>query len=412
LSNRKNDRRGFRPPRKIEEYWNLYKKDIYVEKPDRRLPPWFLPLLTFLLIIAVIFWAAPLVLSRLQINLDQDNSNQNQVEYLYDSSYRAVSLPVADVFAAPDLKSARKAQALYNEPVRIIDDSPAWGFVEIELLDGTSGFMLLENVSSSRESIEPDLYVYQAVVASSAKRIMSHARSGTMIAEVMMGTRLFADYRGDGILRVCLPDGEYGWIGEDGVIVIGADEEITMTSDGARYYCSSAMTFHNVTVLDFGQSRTGVSCEGIARIAGIVNGINLPRDLSEQVLSGEAIELRYLEPESDDSDQNDDNESAEATSDEETAEGPPKTAQFDLSILQPADLVFVDDAANPGEAVSMAIVMENGQFLMEKPGSTAIRLVDPAQIPDWTERIIAVRRLYPEQNSAEGQEVDDIPNAS
>ncbi len=83
-----------------------------------------------------------------------------------------------------------------------------------------------------------------------------------------------------------------------------------------------------------------------------------------------------------------------------------------MSILQPADLVFVDDAANPGEAVSMAIVMENGQFLMEKPGSTAIRLVDPAQIPDWTERIIAVRRLYPEQNSAEGQEVDDIPNAS
>lgn len=395
IRNKKNQ--GFRPPKKIEEYWNLYKKDIYVEKPDRRMPPWFAPLIVFLLIVALIFWAAPTALSRLQIDIGKNDREAGTVEYHYDDSYRAVKQPVADIFAQPDIKSRRVAQALYNEPVQVVEDEISWGFNQVRLPDGTNGYMLASDLSSDKDSLEPGLGFYQVTVVQSAKRIMSHARSGTMLVEVMMGTRLIADYRGDGILRLRLPDGQFGWASENGMMVINADQEIEMSPDGARYFCSSAMTFHNVTVLANGQSRSGISTEGIARVAGLVNGINLPRSMKQQIGAGQAVQIEY-EP----LEESEDEESETTESDANgTAEGPEIKPAIDLDILRPADLVFADDAANPGTPVSMAIVMENGQLLMARPDRQSIQLVDPAQIPAWTERIIAIRRLYPEQQASE-----------
>ena len=363
------------------------------------MPPWFAPLIVFLLIVALIFWAAPTVLSRLQIDIGKNEGETATVKYLYDESYRAVKQPVADVFAQPDIKSHRVAQTLYNEPVKVVEDEISWGFNQVLLPDGTSGYMLASDLSSDKQSLEPGLGFYQVTVVQSAKRIMSHARSGTMLVEVMMGTRLIADYRGDGILRLRLPDGQYGWASENGMMVIGADQEIEMAQEGARYFCSSAMTFHNVTVLAKGQSRSGISTEGIARIAGLVNGIALPREMKQQMMAGQAVELEY-EPlqETSENETDEDVESADTDSGD-TADGPELKPAIDLDILQPADLVFADDAANPGEPVSMAIVMENGQFLMARPDRQSIQLVDPAQVPAWTERIIAIRRLYPEQQA-------------
>lgn len=393
MSKRNRKSQGFRPPKKIEEYWNLYKKDIYVEKPDRRMPPWFAPLIVFLLIVALIFWAAPTALSRLQIDIGRNDNEAGTVEYIYDDGYRAVKQPVADIFAQPDIKSRRVAQALYNEPVQILEDDISWGFNQVRLPDGTSGYMLASDLSSDKDSLEPGLGFYQVTVVQTAKRIMSHARSGTMLVEVMMGTKLFADYRGDGILRLRLPDGQFGWASENGTMVIDSDQAIEMAPDGARYFCSSAMTFHNVTVMANGQSRSGISTEGIARIAGLVNGIDLPRDMKQQMSAGQAVQLEY-EYEEEATETDTDTEDADSDG---TAEGPERKPALKLDTLMPADLVFADDAANPGEPVSMAIVMENGQLLMARPDRQSIQLVDPTQIPAWTERIIAVRRLYPEQ---------------
>ncbi|NLW11431.1 MAG: C40 family peptidase [Clostridiaceae bacterium] len=397
MSFKKKKGQGFRPPKKIEEYWNLYKKDIYVEKPDRRMPPWFAPLIVFLLIVALIFWAAPMALSRLQIDIGKDDGEGNTVEYLYDDSFRAVRQPVADIFVQPDIKSRRLAQALYNEPVQLQNENLTWGFNQVRLPDGTSGYMLSSDLSADKDSLEPGLGFFKVIVVQSAKRIMSHARSGTMLVEVMMGTELIADYRGDGILRLRLPDGQFGWASENGMMVIDAEQDIEIAPDGARYFCSSAMTFHSVTVLAKGQSRSGISTEGIARIAGIVNGIALPRSMKEQMSSGQPVPLEYESLPTQNEDETDDNTESSDTDTEETAEGPVQKTPLKLDILQPADLVFADDAANPGEPVSMAIVMENGQFLMARPDRQSIQLVDPLQMPGWTERIIAVRRLYPEQ---------------
>lgn len=374
------NKHGFRPPRKVEEYWNLYKKAIYVEKPQRRLPAWFFPLLALVLIIALVFWAAPMAISRLQGSFGRSDDNPEQIKLIYDSDTWVVKKPVADLFQDDDLKSGRITQALYNEPVKVTESKTQWGFKHVILSDGSSGYMLNDDISDYRQSIEPSLALFKVTVISSSKRIMSHARSGTLLTEVMMGTQLFSDYRGDGILRVHMPEGGYGWVSEDGLLIMDPEENVQTPDDGARYFCSSAMAFHHVTVLEQGQSMAGASIPGVTRIAALVNGVILPRGIEYQMQVGNKIDLAYLQPDDEESDS--------------------KALQPDLSSLAAGDLVFADDKANPGTPVSMAIVMENGQFLMSPTTKTSIELVDPTIIPDWTERIISVRRIFPEMEAS------------
>lgn len=364
-------KRGFVSPRKVEDRWNFYRKGLYVERRRRSLPGWLLPLLALLLIVGLVFWGAPAVITRLQsmINANQGQTD-NQADLLYGDDTWAVSKPVADVFDRDDLKAGRLTQALYNEPVRILTRDCAFGFVQVRLQDGSTGYMMLKDLADSRESIEPGRFSYQLVVAAGTKRIMSHASSGTLLVEVVMGTVLFADYRGDGISRVRLPDGSDGWISDEGVIVLPPEGQVEPASEGAKYFCNSAMTFNKATALQNGQSIYGVSTTGIARLAAFVNGVTLPRSLAGQAQSGSKINLV---PDA-------------------------ATNLVDLEQILPGDLVFLADSADQEntQPAALAICVGKNQVLFARPGQTSIRLLDLTQNIDLWQRIVLVRRLFPQ----------------
>ena len=360
---------GFVMPRKVEDRWNFYRKGMYVDRRKRGLPGWLLPLLALLLIVVLVFWGVPTIITRMQSIIDADQGQtDNQASLLYDVDTWAVCRPVADVFDSDDLKAGRVTQALYNEPVRILSRDCAFGFAKVRLQDGTEGFMFLKDLADSRDSIEPDLFSYRLVVAANTKRVMSHASSGTLLVEVVMGTVLFADYRGDGISRVRLPDGSEGWVSDDGIIVLPPLGPIEPAAEGARYFCSSAMAFNKVTVLQNGQSIYGVSTTGIARLAAAINGVTLPRSLAGQALSGQKISL-VLDAE---------------------------TGLADLKQVLPGDLVFLSAASGNEDAqpASLAICVDQNQVLYARPGQTSIKLIDLTQNIDLWQRIVMVRRLF------------------
>lgn len=366
MKSTKNKRQSFRSPRQVEDFWNLYKQDIYVEKPPHQLPPWLWPLLIFLLIILIVFWAAPTVIKRLQDGADGQANEPAQVVRIYDEQTRVVAEPVADVFAAADIKAARLTQALFDEPITILPASITYGFSKVRLADGTVGYMLTTELSERSDAIEPALAVNKLVVATTTKRIMSHANKGTLVAEVMMGTVLYADYRGDGISRVQLPSGGTGWISDDGLVILPPDGQIKPVADGVRYFCSTAMSFHNVTILDNGQSVDGISLPGIARIAAAVNGVSLPRSMAEQMNSGRAVSWSKN----------------------------PETNLVDYELLQPGDLVFFAQVEDPEQVSQMAIWIDERQMLVESISNSAIRLLDPAQDEVLWSRLIAIRRIF------------------
>jgi hypothetical protein len=184
---------------------------------------------------------------------------------------------------------------------------------------------------------------------------------------VPMGTVLFADYRGDGISRVILPDGSSGWIGDDGVIILQPTGKIEPVINGAKYFCSTALAFNQVTILQNGQSIYGISTPGIARLAGVVNGINLPRSLAGLAACGQQVPLGKE----------------------------PDTDLYILDPIQAGDLVFLSDNSGQSQApADLAICVSAGQVLYARPGQSAIKIIDLTQAEDLQKRIMMVRRLY------------------
>jgi hypothetical protein len=368
----KQDRRqskGFVQPRKVEDYWKFYKKGLYITRPGRGLPAWLLPLSALILILALVFWAAPAAINRIKLSRNAAaQQGEDQISLLYGKETFTIGKPVADVFDRDDLKAARLSQGLYNEPVSILSQDCAYGFVQVRFEDGLEGYMLLEDLVNSRNSIEPDLFSYKLIVAASSKRVMSHASKGTLLVEVMMGTVLYSDYRGNGISRVSLPGGGTGWISDDGVIVLGPLEQVSQPAvDAARYFCNSAMAFNQITVIENGQSIRGISLVGIARLAGFVNGLKLPRTLAGLSASGLAVALEKDEA----------------------------TGLVKLDQIQEGDLVVLSRAGNASMPGSLAICTGPNLILYARPGRAAISLLDISQNTDLWQRILYVRRLYP-----------------
>ncbi|MEA4887838.1 MAG: hypothetical protein VB070_00010 [Clostridiaceae bacterium] len=358
---------GYVPPKTVDNHWNFYKKGIYIAKPGSGLPGWFLPLLALLFIVVLVFWAAPSAIARWQSGQQAVQNNEaNAVKMIYGQSTRVVIRSVADVFEQPDLKAARLTQALYNEPVTLRETACPYGFAAVRLTDGTEGFMMTKDLTEDRTSVEPALYTQKLVIASATKRVMSHATQGTMLVEVMMGTVLYADYRGDGISRVHLPDGSEGWISDEGVIILPVNGQIEVPANGARYFCSSALTFKQVTVLSNGQSVRGISTTGIVRLAAAVNGMTVPRTLAGLSTSGQALSLITQE----------------------------ESGLVDLSQLQAGDLIFLADTAQPGQIGDLAIYTDTNQILYARPMHSSIQLLDLTQNEDLWKRIILVRRLF------------------
>jgi len=364
-------KQNYVPPRQAEDHWRLYRKGLYVVRPGRSLPAWLLPLLALLLITALVFWAVPAIITRIQAAWKAgQEAGPDQVSLLYDDSFWTVREAVADVFDRDDLKGGRLTQVLYNEPVRILSRECTYGFARVQLGDGSEGYMLLENLLDSRDSIEPDRFSYKVVISAGSKRVMSHASKGTLLIEVLMGTVLYADYRGDGVSRVCLPGGDIGWISDDGALILTPSGEVAPVADGARYFCTTALGFNQVTFLENGQSIRGICPAGIVRLSGQVNGIRLPRSIIGMSQLGTAVETAR------------DSE----------------TGRISLEQLRAGDLVFLAESADQaadGQPSDVALYLGENQILYARTSQSSIRVTDLTQNEDLWQRIALVRRLFP-----------------
>ncbi len=344
-------------------------RDIYIEPARREIPSWLLPLIIFLLIVLVVFYLAPRITEGfIQFVRPTTPTGEAIADNLYGDETLVVTTSVADLLIDDDLKAGRVGQALYNEPVTMVDEQTNYGFTAVRLRDGTTGYMFSDQLTDNRASVEPTGHTHRLVITAASRRIMSHASRGTLIAEIMMGTELFADYRGNGIYRVHLPGGGKGWISDEGTIVLGIHEKIVPPADLERYFVSSAMAFHKVTRLENGISIRGASSSGAAYIAGLVNGVSLPRSLEGQFTTGTPIPFSR----------------------------DPETGLLSTTEFRTGDLVFLSGSPNGSKPQTMGIAMEDGQLLMSQRGSTSIRLVNLDQEPELNRLIIGVRRVLPQ----------------
>ena len=93
------------------------------------------------------------------------------------------------------LKEEKHTQLLMNEPVHLMDEKNQNGYVLVRSMDNIVGYVKEDDLNTDMSSCEPDLHQFKLVIADMSKRVMSHASSGTLIAEVMMNTVLYVHWQ-------------------------------------------------------------------------------------------------------------------------------------------------------------------------------------------------------------------------
>lgn len=345
------------------DMWGLGKRDATVQIKSRKMLIRLISaILVTVLLITSIFVILPRTLPELFAGTNIELFVQREVNLMYDDTYRVVNTSVTSVFKRADNTSPRVTQVLYNEPVKVLDESDP-DYTKIRTSDGIEGFVRATDLTDDTSSVEPDLHEYMLVISETSKNVMTHASQGTLITQVMMNTVLYADVKRDGVYQVSLPGGGTGWVGSSGVIEIEPRSSIEVVS--SRYFVSSALSLVNATYFENGITKQGISINGLVYVCSCVNGIVMPRTLEDQMEAGVSVPLEY-----------------DAV-----------TGDLMIESIIPGDLVFLRSPTGIGE-YDEAICTDTGTLLMRSAAGTTIRLVDFTADSDTASRIVSVRRVF------------------
>lgn len=255
-----------------------------------------------------------------------------------------------DVFAEADIKSERVTQAIFNQPVEILEEKEDW--LKVKVVDGYTGWVKSKFVSTDTLSIDKDKYKYKVVISAKTKTIFSQAKGGITVKEVVMGTELYANNKIDGSYEVALPGRITGWVSEEGTIELEPDMLIPETQ--AEDFIATAKKFKGVKYMWGGVSANGLDCSGLTYICARINGVNLPRDSKDQFKVGKKVEK---------------------------------------SEIQPGDLVFFSTNEDLKDISHVGIYMGNNEFIHAAKGKGHV-LISSIEDSYYQKRLAGARRLF------------------
>ena len=345
------------------------KKPIYVGARKRRVPPWAVAIAVFVTLMLGLFLIVPKVVEQDRIHptvVAPTVTGPTEPVEPTGQLTAVVKVSFAPLFASTELRADRVAELLLNEPVTMLDTSHR-KMIKVRTSDGTVGFVSRDQLSADVESISASGAVMKLVIRTPFKRVMTHARSGSLLVEAPMGAILYADYRKGDLLRVKLPDDQVGWVNAAGLMLLEPHEEIT-PDQFHEQFSSALMAFYNRPLVPGGVTTQGISPEGAIFIAARLNGVELPRTLDMLARKGENVALKT------------------------DAEG-----NKDLNALSVGDLLFFHRLSDPAELESVAVRVDDDQLLVAFPNRQTLQLIDieSKQAQQLALRVTAVRRLQP-----------------
>ncbi|MEN6315055.1 MAG: NlpC/P60 family protein [Clostridiaceae bacterium] len=220
---------------------------------------------------------------------DEKESSSSSADYVYgipmDETAGVITENVADVYTSPDVKSSRLTQALYNQPVCVLQQESGWA--RVTTVDGTTGWTKLKFVDRDISSVYGRSYTHRIIVTTRSKVVTSNPSGGITYVDAPMGTEFLSFNSSDDAFEVLLPENKTGWIKGSGIIHIGLDEKVPVTN--ADDFASTALRLKGASYLLNGMSELGIDAPGLVYICARINGIDLPRTTSGQLASGTEI---------------------------------------------------------------------------------------------------------------------------
>jgi len=217
-------------------------------------------------------------------------SKEAAVEYVYgipmDENAGVTIDKVSDIYSSPDVKSNRITQALYNEPVSVLQQEGGWS--KVASVDGSIGWMKRKFIDSNVTSVHGRSYIHRIIITSKEKSITSKPSGGITLVEAPMGAEFYAFNNSGDAYEVFLPCNKTGWIKGSGVIHIPLGEMIPITNPDD--FAATALRLKGASYLLNGMSGMGIDAPGLVYICARINGVDIPRSISGQMESG--IEIK------------------------------------------------------------------------------------------------------------------------
>lgn len=343
-------------------------KNLYVTPKQKKLPPWLIPLSIIIFLLLAVFVLLPALLSDANAEVPQETDAPLQTEHVVTyagvGDTAVLKRTSAFVFADSDKASTHVTELLLNESV-VITDTSRRDWLGVDLGDGLSGYVERSALTADISSLSPDNVLMKVIIRDPFKRVMSHARGGTLLVEAPMGTVLYADYHNNGLLRVKLPEGQLGWMNTQGVFLLEAEADLPLVDKFGQSFISTAVAFEHSAYIPGGQTKRGISTAGAVRLSALLNGLELPRTPEQLMQVGENVNL------------------------------PRTSAQPAIMYLRPGDLVFFHEKADEQAFDLMALCLNEERLLLGLNNRASMQIIkfDSNTALQLSERIMTVRRL-------------------
>lgn len=260
---------------------------------------------------------------------------------------------VADVFKESSIQSDRITQAIFNQPVEILNEKDSW--IKVKVMDGHTGWIKSRYIDKDRSSLYKKGCKYKVIVTSKKSKVLSEPKYGVVLKEVVMGTGFYPADSSNGWYRVVLPGYKVGWLSESGTIQIPIGKHISKTT--ADDFVATAKKFMGSVYLTGGVSAwDGIDSSGLTYISSRINGIDLPRDITEQYKFGKALGKN-------------------------------------TGSLIPGDLIFFSTNANQKDTAFVGIYIGSSQFLHASKSEGKVT-VNSIKDSFFEERLMGMRRIF------------------
>lgn len=213
-------------------------------------------------------------------------SNEQLLSGITPESAAVITEAIVDMFNKPDILSTRITQVLYNQVVAVIKEEDSW--VNIKLLDGTSGWVKSKYVSRDTKSVTDGSIKNKIVVTAKLTDIYSGTNNKSKYKKIVLGTELYSFGKSKTGYDVLLPENKMGWIDEGGVIAIPISDNVIPKTTSADFV-QTIKKFDGTIFILGGISRRGIDSAGLVYICSKINGVDIPRNLVDMKSAGTSV---------------------------------------------------------------------------------------------------------------------------